>query len=89
MNEQSSDGTDQIKEWKIAVITLQSPGPRYVIRLDSGVREAVDNVRFNGFDVGLDGRAEVEYKRLEITKDDDFTHTAQFYDHSVDTENNQ
>lgn len=82
----SDEGTaaiEQSDEWKIAVITLQSPGPRYAIRLDSGAVEAVDDVEFNGFKLGLDGRAEVEYKTLEI-EEEDFTYTAKFFDGSVD-----
>jgi len=66
-------------EWKIAVITLSSPGPRYVIKLDSGVVETANNVEFNGFRLGLDGRAEVEYKRLEV-ESRDFNSIAKFYD---------
>lgn len=83
MSENNNDG--QSDDWKIAEITIQSPGPRYVIRLDSGAHEAVDTVEFNGFKVGLDGRAEVEYRRLDI-EDEDFTSTAKFYDHAQDSD---
>jgi len=66
------------QEWKIAEITLNSPGPRYVIRGET-LSEVVDRVEFNGFRLGLDGRAEVEYLDLKIA-DEDFHSTAKFYD---------
>lgn len=88
MNETDNSGMEQSDEWKIAVITTQPVGPRYTLRLDSGTGEAVDNVEFNGFKLGLDGRAEVEYKKLEI-EDGNFTSTAKFYDKSADTETDQ
>lgn len=72
------NASEQNGEWNVAVITLQSPGPRYHIRFESGAREAVDNVEFNGFRLGLDGRAEVEYNRMEI-EDNNFKSTAKFY----------
>lgn len=79
MSDKETVAVEQSDGWKIAVITTQGVGPRYVIRLDTGAGEAVDNVQFNGFKLGLDGRAEVEYKRLEI-EDENFTSTAKFYD---------
>lgn len=89
MSDESTSETTQENGWKIAVITIQSPGPRYLIRLESGGQEAVDNVQFNDFDLGLDGRAEVEYKQLEIIQDGDFSQTAKFYDHPIDTERDE
>ena len=77
-----TDDIERSDEWKLAEITVQNIGPRYVIWLDSGTCELVDRVEFNGFRLGLDGRAEVEYKRLEI-EDEDFTSTAKFYDSST------
>lgn len=53
------------REWKMAEITTQSLGPRYVIELDEDTKVA-NTVTFNGFRLGLDGRAEVEYTDLEI-----------------------
>lgn len=66
------------REWNVAEITLNSPGPRYVIRGET-LSEVVDRVEFNGFWLGLDGRAEVEYLELEIVEED-FQSTAKFYD---------
>lgn len=77
------------KDWKLAEITLNSPGPRYLIRGER-LSEAVDRVEFNGFRLGLDGRAEVEYIELEIVEED-FHSTAKFFDRkrSLQTDTNR
>ena len=78
-------GTEHSDEWKIAEITLNQYGPQYLIRGEN-LDEFADRVEFNGFRLGLDGRAEVEYKRLEF-EDGGFSSTAKFFDHSLRTDN--
>ena len=66
-----------MSEWKLAEITLNSHGPRYFIRGEN-LQEVAERVEFNGMRLGLDGRAEVEYKRLEF-EDEGCRSTAKFY----------
>lgn len=80
----TTDGVEH--NWKMAKITVKSYGPRYVIRADEEICDGdewcvAETVRFNGFKLGLDGRAEVEYTEFELTDEPYPTGlTANFYD---------
>jgi len=67
-------------EWKLAEITKQSYGPSYLIATDDDQLFA-DTVRFNEFQLGVDGRVEVESVELRLTDDSGRTGpVADFYD---------
>ena len=82
-----SDNESTEENWRVGEITTNSHGPSYVIHLGGGDEYdgkqsfTVETVRFNGFTLGLDGRAEVEYREFSVTKEDYPTElTINFYD---------
>lgn len=89
MNPMTRDNDDNDNDttangWKIAEILAQDYGPRYVVDTDDETY-SVDVIRFNGFRLHIDERAEVEYQSLAVTEDEyPSKATARFYDDGSD-----